>query len=483
MGKFAALFLACPMKNRGLDRFDLVIGAFLVASYVAVGMMPFAPQKFGDGFFHPEAKTLAQAVRGSAPWTDVGIARAPAPVVYYAIPYLMVPPGSSENRYWQAAFIWTAAWMVVCLCLIRRIGDELGGPLTGKLSAILSLLTPFWAYYSYGINAEPPAFLGVVLFTYGWLRWQGPAQEPGRSSRWAWLAAGGLCLFVLSRPNALLLLIFALLAAARMYRIGNPDAIRAARSTVQVVAVTALIVAASYAVVRALPRYQQVDYFVWVMFPGAFQYRSEPWDWRYWDKVRRKGSADYEAWDRTYKEIGRQAKDSGVPTYDLLKKWLLRDIVHNPGAWIRMAGVRTLALHVSLVNSQRPEAFRVGPVSGWVVNLVFHVLVNAVNLLLIAGALWFLFDRRRNLASYWPLWGPWLSLLVFHAVVYAEPRYLFPSRPGITVMAAAALTPATARLCARFRDRLCARTALISGAQDRSEMMTSVSVTRNEERS
>src|SRR5207244_1080486 len=114
-------------------------------------------------------------------------------------------------------FAWTIGWMLLSLLLIRRVGERLGGALTGKLSVFLMLLTPFWVYYSYGIFAEPPAFLGVVLLSYGWLRWHQSAQRPSLRAEGAWLVCVGLSLFVLSRPNALLLLGFALLAAARMY--------------------------------------------------------------------------------------------------------------------------------------------------------------------------------------------------------------------------------------------------------------------------
>jgi hypothetical protein len=45
------------------------------------------------------------------------------------------------------------------------------------------------------------------------------------------------------------------------------------------------------------------------------------------------------------------------------------------------------------------------------------------------------FIHRADFASYWILWAPHFALLIFHALIYAEPRYLFPSLPGLTIMA------------------------------------------------
>src|SRR5262249_19641184 len=154
-----------------------------------------------------------------------------------------------------------------------------------------------------------------------------------------------------------------------------------------------------------------------------------PWNWQYWDRIHRRGSAGYDAWNRESKEIGRQARATRISASNLMIKWVVRDVAGHPFLWVRMVAVRPLALPTCFVNSQKPEAFRVGPINGRVVYTVFHVLLNAMNFLLIGCAVWFLIAHRGHLASYWPLWGPWLSLALFHAVVYAEPRYLFPSRP------------------------------------------------------
>src|ERR1700737_1291898 len=76
-----------PAAHRGIDKFDVMVLILLLATFIGVAILPFSPKKFGDLVFHREGKALALAVRGAGPWDEVRIARAPAPVLYYAIPY------------------------------------------------------------------------------------------------------------------------------------------------------------------------------------------------------------------------------------------------------------------------------------------------------------------------------------------------------------------------------------------------------------
>ena len=74
----------------------------------------------GDTDFHIEAKSLSAALRGETPWTSVAMTKAQAPVVYYAIPYLFIKQGSSDDDYWRGGVFWTALWMGVSQLLLRR---------------------------------------------------------------------------------------------------------------------------------------------------------------------------------------------------------------------------------------------------------------------------------------------------------------------------------------------------------------------------
>jgi hypothetical protein len=436
-----------------LDRFDLAIVALLVVCYAGVAMLPFAPKKFGDGDFQVEARALAAAVRGAAPWSEVAITKAPGPVLYYAVPYLAVAPGASDDAHWRAAFVWTALWMAVALLLIRRAATAIGSDLAGRTAALLSIASPFSVYYSYGVVAEPPAFLGAVLVAYGWTRWSECNSDQRLAGLLAspapWLAATGLTLLVLSRPNALLTLPLAGGAAALCWWSGERGRRHAAFAAVCICA-SGLIIAAVLAAASALPgrrgETRQIGYLAYTTFPGRFQYRTEPWDWRFWSDTTRQGSADYAAWDAEVQKLKRRSVETGIPLATLQFQWMAADVAAHPFLTLRMSAVRLLSLHLTFVNSSGPSAFGVGPLSGEFVYRAFHTVVNTMNLLTVTAALWFVASRRRAALALWPLWAPWLGLLVFHVLTYAEPRYLFSARPGQTILAAAALTPLVRRV-------------------------------------
>ena len=161
--------------------------------------------------------------------------------------------------------------------------------------------------------------------------------------------------------------------------------------------------------------------------------------WRFWDNSIRQGSPDYAAWVSELAKLKRQSSEEGIPLSHLQWRWIFDDVVEHPGITLQMAAIRILSLHVALANSQRPEACRIGPLSGLSVYTMFSVIVNAATFILVAASISFLAARRREFVSHWILWGPWITLLAFHPATYAEPQYLFPSQPGLVIMAVAAL--------------------------------------------
>ena len=144
-----ALLKLPSVRHPRLDRFDWLCVAGMLLSFVLMTRLPFSAARFGDLFFHGEAKKLAHVIQGAESWKTLTIARAPGPVAYYAVPYLFLKTDSSDNAYWRAAFTWNIVWMVVAVLLIRRAGELLGGATAGKVAAICSLILPFGAYYGF----------------------------------------------------------------------------------------------------------------------------------------------------------------------------------------------------------------------------------------------------------------------------------------------------------------------------------------------
>ena len=420
-----------------LDRFDWLAVLALLTTFALVAGAPFGPKALGDGDFHKHAKRLASALKGVGPLSEVEIRKAPGPILYYLVPYLTVPVGSPDRRYWATGVVWSAAWMAVALLLVRRTASRLGGEIAGKAAACLALLSPFSVYYSFGIAAEGPAYVSMALFLYGWIR----AADKDAESPWRWhaLMAIGLLFLMLNRPNAGLIPIFALAAAWRLWRTDRA----AARATAVGAVLTLVMFVTAGLLISFLhggpARSNQTDYFWITTLQGRYQFRTEVTDWRFWDTSTRAGSQDFLDFVDRDLQLRREAVEKNIQVKEAFRDWVIADTVAHPFLTARMALVRVLSLHVNLVNSKPPSAFAVGPIPGALVYWTFHGFVNLIGLSISALALYFLWSRRSDLAAIWPLWIPWVALILFHAIVYAEPRYLLPARYGQVVMAGCAV--------------------------------------------
>jgi 4-amino-4-deoxy-L-arabinose transferase-like glycosyltransferase len=428
--------------GRGIDAFDCVCAAGILLSFILMSFAPAAPSRFGDLYFHVEAQDLAHAVRGTGSWSEVTFIRAPAPVVYYAVPYLFVPGGSPDKTYWQAAVVWNAFWMLIAVLLVRRATTLLANAAAGKIAALLCLLAPFAVYYSFGVAAEAPAYVAATVFAYGWALWRtsDTARLYSRGTLIAWI---GLVALILCRPNAVVVLGIAAVCAyvEWFYRAQHE------RNHARFAVVCTLVVLAGVSLItisfKRLPSNrglnEQAANFSDVLFFGSFQFRSEPWDWRFWGKSTRSGSVDYQNWVDARQALAEESARSGQTISSLETKWTLSDGLHHPVKRLQMFGVRVLALNVWIANSATPDGFRVGWFRGRWAYFLAHVFLNGFALLPLFASLCFLVWNRARFFSFWPLWGIWVGLLLFHALTYAEPRYMLPALPGLAIMGGCAL--------------------------------------------
>jgi hypothetical protein len=427
-----------------VDKFDLFCILALLLSFLIVSRLPTTPAKYGDMYFHQEAQTLARSFYGVYSWKQVTVVRAPGPVLYYAVPYLFVRPNASEETYWRAALIWNALWMAVAILLIRRTAGYLLDPAAGKIAAGLALMVPLAVYYSFGVAAEAPTYVSAVFFLYGWARWRNDRRL--RFSSGAFIAMAGLISLTLFRPNVLVVLGIAAVCGTMRWIRRSKRGIGDAKFAVLCIAIgfsTAVLVSV---LVKNLPANRgaannmQDANLSDVVFFGSFQFRSEPWDWRYWGKANRDGSLDYQNWVDTRKELIQTSAATGQPLSRLQMKWALHDIVHHPVTRLQMFAVRSLALNVWIANSTQPAKFHLGRLKGRSLYLVFHILLNALALSPLFLSLWYLKAHPADFFGYWPLWGIWVALLLFHGFTYAEPRYMLAGQPGLAVLGGCALS-------------------------------------------
>jgi hypothetical protein len=419
------------------DRWDLLAILGVLLLFLLAAHAPVATKPFGDLDFDIEARHLVAALSGTGPWPAVDIVRAPGPVLYYVLPYLPVN-GASGRAHWIAACIWNACWCAVALLLMRRAAAAIAGPVAGRVALAAAFALPFWAYYGCGVNGEVPAFAGVAAFCFGWSHY---LESDDRACRkYGLVAVLGASAFLLTKPAALLLLPVGALAVVRLRRHRGATERRAARFSLRLlVAALAVFVLSSAALKMIAARRAataQEQYFYWTAFFGSFQFRNEPWDWRFWGDKTRQGSADYDAFRAEHSRLKERSATTGVPLVRLEKEWVLNDVRQHFFLRLRATAVRALSMNLPIANSVSAAAFRMGPLRGWWGYVAFHAVVFAISLLLLGGALLFLAGSRDSILFYWWLWGPWLALLLFHSATYAEPRYLFPGQPGLIVMAA-----------------------------------------------
>jgi hypothetical protein len=158
-------------------------------------------------------------------------------------------------------------------------------------------------------------------------------------------------------------------------------------------------------------------------------YWTETWDWREWESDTRKGSQDYQSYTDHIAQLTSDRDEIS---------WAIQDMAIHPLLTIKMILVRGVFSQIAIANSASPDKLKIGPLPGRFVYIVLHVLINieTIAMIVLAG----IFLWKYGIWEHWPYWAPWVALLTFHSIVYAEPKYLFSGRPGIFSLAAMLLT-------------------------------------------
>jgi hypothetical protein len=311
--------------------------------------------------------------------------------------------------------------------------------LTGRISCIFSLIFPIHLYYVFGVNAESMAYVGCIVALYGFSRWYaGGYQTWYRSGGW-WLLFTGIASLLLARPNLILIMPLIVGALMFMYIFHRETYRKLYRPTFMLVLFLAGLFFSVATVVRQLPgkrdTKKQQDYLIYVMQHGRFQYREEPFDWRFWDDSNREGSRDYQAWIQSEKELHSLISDDKNNFREVYTNWIIEDVKNNKLLFLKQFAMRTLSGQFMFVNSVTPGNFKLLGFQGKVYYYIFHVLLNMINIIILICTFIFLFREKRRLPEFWVLWVPLLAIIFFHASIYMEPRYVFPGRACLLLMA------------------------------------------------
>ena len=409
-----------------------------VVMMALVANLPFRIKPFGDHTFHEESRDLALFFKGGLEASAVRITKAPGPILFYTPAYLLAPKGSSDDVLWGYGVFMTTLLLTVSLLLLYRSAVALFSRRVALLTILLFLIFPIHFYYSLGIVGEVPAFFSLSLALFGWSRC---LENPGRIRGYV-LIGLGLLLLILNRPNAMLVLLAIPVALVFAYLKAKPFFYRHAR---RLTIVFFLVLVAGIGCLRAakaitgnLQKNSQETLLYYVMHEGRFQFREEPFDWRFWDGDNRPDSKDHHNWKKSHNELHIEMARTQREYKDVYREWLIADAIENPWYFTRQFFIKAFYGHIYIINSITPQKFALGPFNGPAAYYGLHVLINLVNLAILAGLTIFLL-REKNQLRVWLFWGIILSLIAFHAFTYMEPRYLFPSKAALYILAAAGL--------------------------------------------
>jgi 4-amino-4-deoxy-L-arabinose transferase-like glycosyltransferase len=419
-------------------RIDLTIVLISALLMLMVLNFPFKANRFGDATFHLESKNLALFIKGKATFEKVMVTKAPGPILFYTPAYLLAPSDATDDQLWVYGVVFTSIMVTISLLLIFRIGAAFFSREVGLLSVFLFFIFPIHCYYSLGILAEVPAFFSLALAIYGWSI---AFREPDIKKGWIMLTLG-MWLLILNRPNAILLLgiLFLVIVYSffknKMFYKKYGKKMGFTFLSVLVLGIGALQLAKKINGTKFGGN--QESYFYFVTHIGRFQFREEPTDFRFWESDNRPDSKDYQNWilsDVKLNEVMSKTKRSYNEVY---RDFIIRDVAEHPFLFTRQFLVRAFYGHVNIISKVQPSQFELGPFKGAVGYWSFLLIINSINLIVLAGAVLFLF-KEKNLIQYWIFWGIWVALLVFHGLTYMEPRYVFPSKVVLYIMSAAGL--------------------------------------------
>jgi hypothetical protein len=428
------------MKNKDFStiRMDWTIVLISILLMVFVLNLPFKANRFGDITFHEESKNLALFIKGQVSAGQVIITRAPGPILFYTPAYLLAPVDATDDQLWVYGVVFTSIIVIISLLMIFRISTTFFSKEVGLLNILLFFCFPIHCYYSLGILAEMPAFFSLALAIYGWSI---VFYEPNKKRGWLLLTLG-IWLLILNRPNAVLILgVLFLVIGYSFFK--NKQFYEKYGKNLGFTFLSVLILGiGTFQLVNTINGTKvngsQESLFYSVALQGRFQFREEPTDLRFWESDNRPDSKDYQNWIQCGNELNASVSETKLSAKEVYKTFIINDMLAHPFWTTRQVLVRSFYGHINIISKVQPEQFKMGPVHGTFAFWIFILLINSINIFVLVGVSLF-FIKEKNLIHFWIFWGIWIGLVIFHSIIYMEPRYIFPSKVALYCMSAAGL--------------------------------------------
>ena len=413
----------------------IIISAIMM---FVVGNLPFKVKPFGDITFHQESKNMALFLKGHISEDKVVVTKAPGPIIFYTPAYLLAPYDATDDELWVYGVVLTSILMAVSLILIYRTASAFFSRQVGILSVMLFIIFPMHCYYSLGIIGEAPAFFSLAVALFGWSKVYFNAKD---FNGWTYVTVGFLCL-ILNRPNVMLMfgivflvILYSWFFRREFFRIYTKPLIIS--FTIVAIAGLGILQMAKW-ITNKDGSETQDNLLYYVAHQGRFQFREEPTDFRFWDNEIRPDSKDYQNWKLSAGVLSRKMEANNKTYNEVYREFLISDAIENPWLFTRQFFVKCFYGNIYFINSVNPEQFKLGPLKGRIGYTILILTINLINIIIIFGIFVFLFKQKDHL-KYWPFWGIIIALLIFHGLTYMEPRYLFPAKAALYILAAAGL--------------------------------------------
>lgn len=419
-------------------KINLLIIGLSVLMMVAVLNLPFKAKPFGDNDIHRESKNAALYLKGKVGYDQLIISKAPGTIVYFAIPYLLAPSNATDDQLWYYGVFFNFLIVTLSLLMIYKSATNLFSKEVGLFSVLLMVVFPIHCYYALSIIGETAAFFSFCLAIYGWSKVQ---QNSDKKLGWI-LMVLGISFMILNRPNTLLILPIGFLFLGYFYFKRKEFFLKYGKKIVFSLLISGVIGFASLETAKAITgtkyHYTQQGALNYVLLQGRYQFRNEPTDFRFWDHTQRADSKDYKDWKKKFGELENLSKNNNIPLNDVYKSFIVNDFINNPFISVRQFFVKLFYGQVYIINSIKPQEFKLGIFQGSLAYWTLILVINSINVLITIGVFIFLFTSKSK-SYYWLFWSIIISLLLFHGLSYMEPRYMFPAKPAFFILGAVGL--------------------------------------------
>lgn len=395
-----------------------------VISCTVFFFLPFKPKPFGDGEYHEGTINLIEFILNNFNG-NVRVDKGLFTLFYYLLPYSLVYYFKSSALFYVAGAIFNCLATCIAVKYIFKTFDIIGFAAKTKffIIALLSLF-PIHIYYSYGVLAEPAAFLIVALLVYFWVK---IVYYKAFSSKNLFILALLTVALIGVRPNLLpFSILFILLIAFVDINLKSKIIYI---STLLCCAF--LLFSAEKAINNTDGEFKKKIFRQQILW-SRFELRDEPFNW-----LPQHGQDEFASDDYLNNLKKRAELDSIIETNNFdptsyYLKYVLTDIVENPALTLRQYSLKFFQAQsfviTPLMKSKKSSIIKFG----------IHIFINSINLTLILSSIIgiYLLYKSNQLVLLMPLlllWG-WsiLYILIFHS----EQRYMFPSRPVLIFLSA-----------------------------------------------